>query len=89
LGGGTAGLVNALDPEVVTLGGLAGPIRRHAPAAFDGAFTDGLMTFRWSAPPAVRDAVHGEDGALRGAAAVGLDEVVSERGLAAWAADRV
>jgi predicted NBD/HSP70 family sugar kinase len=88
LGAGTAGLVNALDPEVVTLGGLAGPLRRHSPAAFDGAFTDGLMAFRRTDPPAVRDAVHGDDGALHGAAAVGLDEAVSERGLATWAADR-
>ncbi|MCO1654036.1 ROK family transcriptional regulator [Pseudonocardia humida] len=88
LGTGTAGLVNALDPEVVTLGGLAGPLRRHARAAFDAAFADGLMAFRRAAPPAVRDAVHGDDGALHGAAAVGLDEVISERGLAAWAADR-
>jgi predicted NBD/HSP70 family sugar kinase len=87
LGAGTAGLVNALDPQVVTLGGMAGPIRRHAPAAFDDAFADGLMTFRRADPPAVRDAVHGEDGALRGAAAVAMDEVISERGIAAWAGD--
>ena len=86
LGAGAAGLVNALDPQVVTLGGLAAPL--HRLPAFREAFDGGLMTFHRTVQPAVRAAVHGDDGGLRGAAAVGLDEVFSERGIAAWAAGR-
>jgi predicted NBD/HSP70 family sugar kinase len=85
LAGGIAGLVNAHDPDVVTLGGLAGALRAAAPAAFESAFADGLMTFLRGQPPAVRTAAHGEDGALRGAVAAALDRVLSEAGLDAWA----
>jgi predicted NBD/HSP70 family sugar kinase len=85
LGSGTAGLVNALDPEVVTLGGLAASTMRAAPRAFLGSYHGGLMAFRRSAPPEVRPAAFEEDGALRGAAEVGLDAVLSEEGLEAWA----
>jgi predicted NBD/HSP70 family sugar kinase len=88
LGAGVAGLVNALDPEVVTLGGLAEPLRAAAPDEFAAAFADGLMTFRRTSPPGVVPAAFGEDGALHGAAATALDQVVSEPGLAAWAASR-
>jgi predicted NBD/HSP70 family sugar kinase len=86
LGAGTAGLVNAGDPDVVTLGGLAGPLRDAAPEAFAAAYADGLMAFRRPQPPPVLTAGHGEDGALRGALDAGFDVVVSEAGLAAWAA---
>jgi len=82
---GTAGLVNAHDPEVVTLDGLAGPLRAAAPDVFAEVFTAGLMAFRRGRPPAVRDAVHGDDGPLRGAAAVGLDAITTEGALADWA----
>jgi predicted NBD/HSP70 family sugar kinase len=88
LGAGIAGLVNALDPEVVTLGGLAEPLRPAAPDEFAAAFNDGLMAFRRAAPPPVVPAAFGEDGALHGAVTAALDEVVSEPGLAAWAAAR-
>jgi predicted NBD/HSP70 family sugar kinase len=86
LGSGIGGLVNALDPEVVTVGGLAGPLRAAAPEAFRSAYRDALMAFRRAAPPPVHDAAHGELGVLRGAAAVGLDRVTGEAQLAAWAA---
>ncbi|MEJ3657418.1 ROK family transcriptional regulator [Actinomycetes bacterium KLBMP 9759] len=85
LASGIAGLVNAHDPDVVTLGGLAGPLRAAAPEEFAAALADGLMTFRQAAPPPVLDAVHGDDGALHGAAAVGLDAAVSASALADWA----
>ena len=88
LGAGIAGLVNALDPEVVTFGGLAEPLRAAAPDDFAAAFTDGLMAFRRTAPPPVVPAAFGEDGALHGAVTAALDEVVSEPGVAAWAAVR-
>ena len=87
LAGGIAGLVNAHDPDVVTLGGLAPRIRAAAERHFDAAYADGLMAFRRADPIPLRDATLGEDGALIGAAAAGLDLVLSEDGLNDWAAD--
>jgi len=86
LGAGSAALVNALDPDVVALGGLAPSVRAQGAAAFAAAYRRGLMAFRRSAPPPVRAAAHGDGGALRGAAEVGLDALLTEEGLAAWAA---
>ncbi|MFG1876439.1 ROK family protein [Sphaerisporangium sp. NPDC049003] len=85
LASGIAGLVNAHAPDVVTLGGFAGPLRAAAPAEFGEAYAEGLMTFRRAQPPPVLDAAHGDEGALRGAVAVGLDHVTSEAALASWA----
>ena len=84
LASGIAGLVNAHDPDVVTLGGLAVPLRAAAPESFTRAFTASLMNFHRAAPPPVLDSTHREDGALRGAAALGLDHITSETALAAW-----
>ena len=84
LASGIAGLVNAHDPDVVTLGGLAVPLRAAAPESFTRAFTASLMNFHRAAPPPVLDSAHREDGALRGAAALGLDHITSETALAAW-----
>jgi hypothetical protein len=69
---------------VVTLGGLAVPVFAAQPAAFRAAYQRGLMAFRRAGPPPVRAAWHGEDGALHGAAEVGLDALLTEEGLAAW-----
>src|SRR5918992_898728 len=85
LGTGIAGLVNAVDPEVVTLGGLAAPLRAAAAPAFAEAFADGLMAFRRDAPPPVRAAALGDDGALHGAAATALDTVLTDESLSTWA----
>ncbi len=82
LAGGVAGLVNAHDPDVVTLGGLAAPLRAAAPDAFAAAFTGGLMAFRRPAPPPVLDAAHHDEGALRGAVAVALDHITRPAALA-------
>jgi predicted NBD/HSP70 family sugar kinase len=83
---GIAGLVNAHDPDVVTLGGLAIPLRAAAAPAFEQAYLDGLMTFHRASPPPVLAATHQPDGPLRGAAALALDHLTSEPGIAAWAA---
>lgn len=85
---GIAGLVNATDPDLVTLGGLAVPLRAAARADFDAAYREGLMAFRRAQPPPVLDADYGDDGPLHGAIAVGLDHITSESGLAAWAEHR-
>ena len=84
LAGGIAGLVNAGDPDLVTLGGLGPLIRRAAGPAFDRAYADGLMAFRRAQPPPVVDAAHGDDGPLRGAAIIGLDHITTEAALADW-----
>ncbi|MEV6287569.1 ROK family protein [Kribbella sp. NPDC051770] len=86
LGAGIAGLVNVHDPSVITLGGLAVPLRAAAPTAFAAAYEDNLMTFHRATPPPVLDAAHPTDGVLRGAGALGLDHLTSEASLTAWAA---
>ncbi|MBR7830677.1 ROK family protein [Actinospica sp. MGRD01-02] len=87
LASGIAGLVNAHDPDVVTLGGVAPLIRAAAEEEFDAAYLDGLMAFRRADPIPLRAVALGDEGALIGAAAAGLDLVLSESGLNDWAAD--
>ncbi|TCC44551.1 ROK family transcriptional regulator [Kribbella capetownensis] len=88
LGTGIAGLVNAHDPDVVTLGGLAIPLRAAAETSFEQAYLAGLMTFHRSTPPPVLSATHQPDGPLRGAAALALDHLTSEPSIATWAASQ-
>ncbi len=85
LGRGIAGLVNLHDPDAITIGGLAPPIRAAATSAFDDAYHGGLMSFRKKAPPPVLDGIHGDDGPLHGAALFGVDQIVSADRLADWA----
>jgi predicted NBD/HSP70 family sugar kinase len=85
LGTGIGGLVNLHDPDVVTIGGLAVRLRAAAPRAFDDGYRDGLMAFRKSSAPPVRDGAHGDDGPLHGATAWALDQVTCEAALANWA----
>jgi predicted NBD/HSP70 family sugar kinase len=87
LGRGTAGLVNALDPDVVTLGGLAGPLRDAAPGAFDAAFAAGLMGVHRADAPAVVTGLAGEDAVLVGVALTAFDQVLDARRLALWAGE--
>ena len=84
LGRGIGGLVNLHDPEVVTLGGVAAPLRAAAPDVFDSAYRDALMSFRKGSPPPVRDSALGEEGSLHGAVALALDAVTNPAGLADW-----
>ena len=88
LASGIAGLVNAHDPDVVTLGALAGEIRAVACPEFDAAYMAGLMGFRRRQPTPLVPAALGEEGALVGAAAAALDVVLSEQGLRDWATVR-
>jgi predicted NBD/HSP70 family sugar kinase len=84
LGRGIGALVNLHDPDVITLGGLAAPLRAAAPDVFEDAYRDALMAFRKPSPPPVRDGVHGEEGPLHGAVALALDRVTTAFGLADW-----
>lgn len=77
--------MNLHDPEVVTLGGVGAALRSGAARTFETAYRDALMAYRQDAPPPVCDAEHGEEGPLRGAAIMAVDQVVSVAGLADWA----
>ena len=68
LGKGIAGLVNALDADLVTLGGLGVDLLKVAPDRIAEAYEAGLMSFRRASPPPVLAAALGEDGPLAGAA---------------------
>jgi len=85
LGRGTAGLVNAFDPDVVTLGGLAGPLRDAAASDFEQAFEAGLMEVHRGDAPEVAAGLAGEDAVLVGVALAAFDEVLDARRLALWA----
>ncbi len=68
LGRGIAGLVNGLDPDIVTIGGLGPLVLDIVPDQLHHAYATGLMTFRRAAAPPVLAASLGEDGPLIGAA---------------------
>jgi predicted NBD/HSP70 family sugar kinase len=86
LGRGVAGLVNALDPDVVTLGGLAPELRAASPDGFTQAVRSGLMTLHRDRPPAILAALSGEDAPLIGAGLSVFDHVLDAGMLARWAA---
>lgn len=86
LGRGTAGLVNALDPDTVTLGGLAGPVQAAAPEHFEHAYRDGLMSLHRDRPPMVGPAEADTNAVLAGAALVAFDHALDAGRLARWAA---
>ncbi|MGX6603653.1 ROK family protein [Micromonosporaceae bacterium Da 78-11] len=67
LGRGIAGLVNGLDADLVTLGGIGADLLAAAPEELDDAYRGGLMAFRRPAPPPVVPAALGDDGPIAGA----------------------
>jgi predicted NBD/HSP70 family sugar kinase len=85
-GRGTGALVNALDPEVVVVGGIGPRLLAAAPRSVAEAYAAALMRYRRSAPPPLEAATLADDGALLGAAEAAFDEVLSADGLAAWSA---
>jgi predicted NBD/HSP70 family sugar kinase len=85
-GRGVAALVNAFDPELVTLSGLALGLRAAAPGPLHRTYRDGLMRFRRRRPPPLVPSALGADGTLIGAAEVAFDAVLTDRGLRDWSA---
>lgn len=73
---GIAGLVNALDPDLVSLGGLAADLAEAAPDALQSSYTAGLMNFRRSTLVPVVPAQLGVDGPLIGAVKTAWDQVL-------------
>ncbi|WP_052305290.1 ROK family protein [Stackebrandtia nassauensis] len=85
-GSGVAGLVNALDPDTVVLGGLAPQLRQLFPDAVAEGFDSGLMVFRRASPPPLLATSLGAQAAVLGAAEVAFDAILTATGLAEWAA---
>ncbi|MFC6714249.1 ROK family transcriptional regulator [Branchiibius cervicis] len=84
-GRGVGALVNGLDPQVVTVGGLAPAVMAADPTAFERGYHDGLMAFRRSDPPPVLAASH-DDGPVAGAVSRAIDELTTPAVLEGWTA---
>jgi predicted NBD/HSP70 family sugar kinase len=85
LGRGAAGLVNALDPHLVVVGGLGRELLEVAGGHATAAYQDGLMAFRTLPAPPLVAAHLPEDGPLLGAAELCFDQILTDEGLQAWA----
>jgi predicted NBD/HSP70 family sugar kinase len=68
LGRGIAGLVNAVDADLVTLGGLGVDLLAAAPDELRRAYLGGLMAYRRDDPPPIVATALGADGPIAGAA---------------------
>jgi predicted NBD/HSP70 family sugar kinase len=86
LGRGTAALVNALDPELVTFGGLAPQLLEVAGDRVQEGYHDGLMSARAEIAPALAPSTLGGRAPLVGAGEHAFDHILTDRALAAWRA---
>ncbi|WP_433558922.1 ROK family protein [Pseudonocardia xinjiangensis] len=68
LGRGIAGLVNGIDADLVTLGGLGADLLAAARDDVDAAYRAGLMAYRRDNPPPILPAALGDGGPIVGAA---------------------
>jgi len=68
LGRGIAGLVNGIDADLVTLGGLGVDLLAAAPDELREAYLGGLMAYRRDDPPPIVASALGDDGPIAGAA---------------------
>ncbi|MGD0606251.1 MAG: ROK family transcriptional regulator [Streptosporangiaceae bacterium] len=84
LGRGIGALVNAQDPEVVGLSGLAAEMLAAAPAAVQAAYLAALMRFRRPQAPPLLPSTLGDLGVLTGASELVFDAFLTPRGLGAW-----
>jgi predicted NBD/HSP70 family sugar kinase len=84
VGAGAAGLANALDPGVITLGGLGRDLLDIASDQVYPAYLAGLMTFRRASPPPLLPARFGDDAPLIGALDEAFSAVLTDEGLRAW-----
>lgn len=83
-GRGIAGLVNAHDPEVVCLSGLAPTLHAVARDAVEDAYRRGLMSSRAGAPPPLVDGCLGDRAAVTGAAEQAFDQLLADPDLEHW-----
>lgn len=78
LGRGIGALVNAHDPEMVTLSGVAATVTALEPDRFREAYLSALMRFRRSAPTPVRASVLDGRGQRVGTAELAFDQLLRE-----------
>jgi predicted NBD/HSP70 family sugar kinase len=88
VGTGAAGLANALDPSVITLGGLGRDLLDIAGDQIYPAYLAGLMQFRRTSPPPLLPAHFGSDAPLVGAIEEAFSAVLTDEGLHAWSSSR-
>jgi len=88
IGAGAAGLANALDPSIITLGGLGRDLLDIAADQVHPAYLAGLMQFRRASPPPLLPARFGDDAPLVGAIEEAFSAVLTDQGLRAWASAR-
>ena len=84
LGRGIAGLVNALDPEIVTVGGLARELVDIAGDRVDRAYRNGLMAAIAAHPPTISVGALGERAPMLGAAEHAFDAILQNPALPTW-----
>jgi predicted NBD/HSP70 family sugar kinase len=68
LGRGIAGLINGIDADLVTLGGLGIDLLTADRDEIDAAYQAGLMAYRRDNPPPILPAALGDNGPIVGAA---------------------
>jgi predicted NBD/HSP70 family sugar kinase len=83
-GSGLGGIVNAMDPDAVTVAGLAIDLLTLGGKELRSAYVSELMAFRRDAPPPILASELGLDGPLVGAAEAAFDRVLTDGGLDAW-----
>jgi predicted NBD/HSP70 family sugar kinase len=88
VGSGAAGLANALDPSIITLGGLGRDLLDIAGDQVYPAYLAGLMQFRRTSPPPLLPAHFGSDAPLVGAIEEAFSAVLTDEGLRAWSSSR-
>lgn len=84
LGRGAAALVNALDPGMVTFGGLARELLEIAGDRVEATYHAGLMATTAEYPPALTPSALGDRAPLIGASEYGFDHVLTDSLLAEW-----
>ncbi|MFI7447379.1 ROK family protein [Nonomuraea sp. NPDC049714] len=84
LGRGIAALVNAHDPEVVVLSGLAADLHDRVAPVLMRAVEDGLMTIRRDRPPLIAPSAMPWRGSLLGAMESVFDAFLTPEGLSTW-----
>jgi predicted NBD/HSP70 family sugar kinase len=88
VGAGAAGLANALDPGIITLGGLGRDLLDIAGDQVYPAYVAGLMQFRRATAPPLVPARFGDDAPLVGATEEAFSAILTDEGLRAWSAAR-
>jgi predicted NBD/HSP70 family sugar kinase len=88
LGRGAAGLVNAFDPDVVTIGGTGRDLLAIAGPELAASYLAGMMRFRPSPPPPIVPAHFGVGGPVVGAVEEGFSLVLSDEGIRSWGVAR-